>query len=174
MINNEYKLTYDDNHFEVKLKWRSFFTNAEYQHVMYLIYILPYSEENEDRINNMCYLLNCEPNHTRVNSTEINLNLNSGTYLVNVMMKSEYEYNTMTIYDSITMDVHIRLHHFIYGGSIVVGVAVLLVMMVLLLISYRKRTKTNERLEEEAKQQEVLFDKESFEEEVSADSLLLK
>ena len=39
VINNEYKLTYDDDHFEVKLKWRSFFTNEEYQHVMYLIYI---------------------------------------------------------------------------------------------------------------------------------------
>jgi hypothetical protein len=44
---------------------------------------------------------------------------------------------------------------------------------VLLYIRYRKRNKTNELLEE-AKQQEVLFDKESFEDEVSDNSFLLK
>ena len=174
VVTNEYNLTYEDNHFDITLKWSSFFYNKEYQNVMYLIYILPYSKDNEERINNICYLLNYEPNSTRNNSTEIKLNLNSGTYFVNVIMKSEYEYNTMIIYNSITMNVNIRLHHFIYGGSIIIGVIVFLVVFVLLLVRYRKRSKTNERLEEEAKQQEVLFDKETFEDEMSGDSFLLK
>lgn len=172
-LNNEYNLTYDDNHFEVTLTWTSFFSNEEYQNVTYHIYTLPYSLENEKYINNMCYLLNYEANHTQKNSTTIKLNLNSGTYLVNVIMESKNEYNTKIIYNSITMNVNIRLHHFIYGGTIIIGVIVILVLIVLLYIRYRKRNKTNELLEE-AKQQEVLFDKESFEDEVSDNSFLLK
>ena len=172
-LNNDYNLTYDDNHFDVTLKWTSFFSNEEYQNVTYYIYELPYSPENEEHINNMCYLLNYEANHTQKNSPTIKLNLNSGTYLVNVIMESNNEYNTKVIYNAITMNVNIRLHHFIYGGTITIGVIVILVVIVLLYIRYRKRNKTNELLEE-AKQQEVLFDKETFEDEASDNSFLLK
>jgi hypothetical protein len=174
VLNNEYDLTYYDNHFDVTLKWRAFFANEEYQDVTYLIYILPYSTENEERINNICYLLNYEANYTQENSTEIKLDLNSGIYLVNIIMESQHEYNTKIIYNSITMNVNIRLHHFIYGGTIIIGLIVIFFVFVLLVVRYRKRNKTNERLIEEAKEQEVLFDKETFEDEASDNSFLLK